>query len=301
MWRESARLGALILALAAAGVAPPCVAQPYVFLDRLPDWVAIEKNIPYDRYPDTVLDILRPKGASHGNRPGMLMIHGGGWVRQKKERVVAGFCLPYLERGFVVANVEYRLAQAAPAPAAVEDSLKAVAWFCRNAAKYGVDRRRIVITGESAGAHLALMAGMAPKSAGFGSAPRVAAIVDVFGVTDVADQLAGPNARWYAAEWIPEQPGRMELARRLSPLNCVRKGLPPVLIIHGDADDAVPYDHSVRLAKALREAGVDVEMITVPAGKHGFTIPEWERLLPQTFEFLAKRGIRGTPPEHPPR
>jgi acetyl esterase/lipase len=157
----------------------------------------------------------------------------------------------------VVANVEYRLAQAAPAPAAVNDVLKAAQWFQDHAAQYRVDRNRILATGGSAGGHLALMIAMmpiamTPASADLGPAIKIAAVIDFFGVADVADQVAGPNRRRYAEVWIPEQPDRLELARRVSPMTYVRKGLPPILALHGDADATVPYEQSVSLVKALK-------------------------------------------------
>jgi acetyl esterase/lipase len=257
----------------------------------VPDWVSVEANIPYDEYKETVLDILQPKAASEMKRPGVLVIHGGGWVGGAKERMVERYCLPYLEKGFVVANVEYRLAKAALAPAAVTDVLNAAAWFRKNAKKYNVNRKRIVVTGGSAGGHLALMVAMTSKGARFGPTGKVAAVVNVYGITDVADQLHGPNMRKYAVTWLPEQQDRMDLARRLSPMTYVRKDLPPILTIHGDADQTVPYEHGFNLTKALRDVGVDAEMISVPNGKHGFTKEEWAGLLPQIFTFLQRHGI----------
>jgi acetyl esterase/lipase len=257
----------------------------------VPDWVSVEANIPYDEYKETVLDILQPKAASEMKRPGVLVIHGGGWVGGAKERMVERYCLPYLEKGFVVANVEYRLAKAALAPAAVTDVLNAAAWFRKNAKKYNVNRKRIVVTGGSAGGHLALMVAMTSKGARFGPTGKVAAVVNVYGITDVADQLHGPNMRKYAVTWLPEQQGRMDLARRLSPMTYVRKDLPPILTIHGDADQTVPYEHGFNLTKALRDVGVDAQMISVPNGKHGFTKEEWAGLLPQIFTFLQRHGI----------
>ena len=127
----------IFLLLLLAGTA---AAQPYGPLAKLPDWVSIEGNIPYSQYPQTVLDIMRRKGETRPGRPGVLVIHGGGWVRQNKERIVQGFCLPFLERGFVVANVEYRLAPVAKAPAAVTDSLEAARWFHDHARQYGATR-----------------------------------------------------------------------------------------------------------------------------------------------------------------
>ena len=83
---------------------------------EIPDSISIEKNISYDKYPETVLDILQLKEGSKDKRPGVLCIHGGGWEGGTKETFVR-HCLPFVNQGFVVANVEYRLAKAAPAPA----------------------------------------------------------------------------------------------------------------------------------------------------------------------------------------
>lgn len=259
----------------------------------IPDWIAVESNIHYDRYPETVLDILQSKRVTGRKHPGVIVIHGGGWINGDKEQMVPTFCIPYLERGFVVANVEYRLAKAAPAPAAVTDVLNAAAWLRKNAKKYGVDRRRIVVTGSSAGGHLALMVGMTPKSARLGPSAKVAAVVNWYGIADVLDQIEGPNMREYAVAWIPESmPDREVLARRLSPMTYVRRGLPPVLTIQGDADPIVPYDQGVKLTRTLRDHGVDAEMISVPGGKHGnFGADKTAELEGRVFDFLKRRGI----------
>ena len=249
------------------------------------------KVIEYKDGDVTLKGMLAWDDAVSGKRPGVLVIHGGGWVGGTKERMVERYCLPYLEKGLVVANVEYRLAKAAPAPAAVTDVLNAAAWFRKNAKKYKVDRKRIVVTGGSAGGHLALMVAMTSKGARLGPTGRVAAVVNVYGITDLADQLHGPNMRKYAVTWLPEQSGRMDLALRLSPMTYVRRDLPPILTIHGDADQTVPYEHGSNLTKALRDVGVDAQMISVPNGKHGFTKEQWAGLLPQIFTFLQRRRI----------
>ena len=245
----------------------------------------MEANIHYDKYPETVLDILQPSAPALANRPGVIVIHGGGWVQGDKERTLEEFCLPFIRQGFVVANVEYRLAKAAPAPAAVNDVLHAAQWFHDHAAQYRVDPKRILAAGDSAGGHLALMVGMMPASV------KIAGVIDFFGISDVADQLIGPNAREYAAQWIPEQPNRMELARQMSPMTYVRKGMPPILALHGDADTLVPHEQSVKLVKAIKDAGGDAELITVPTGKHGFTQLEMSNLWPQILKWLKKHKI----------
>jgi acetyl esterase/lipase len=258
----------------------------------IPDTVSVEANIPYDHYKETVLDIYQPKENSTAKRPGVIAIHGGGWVGGTKEGYGPGVCLRYVEKGFVCASVEYRLAKVATAPAAVTDVLKAAHWFETNAKKYNVDKKRIVVTGGSAGGHLSLMVGMTPKSAKLGPPARVEAVVDFYGITDVGDQLGGPHLQDYAVEWVPEQTGRLGLASRVSPMKYVRKGLPPILCIHGDADSTVPYEHSVQLVKALRDSGDDAELVSVPQGEHGFPKPKQDEIYEQNiWPFLKKHGI----------
>lgn len=189
-----------------------------------------------------------------------------------------------------MANVEYRLAKVAPAPAALKDVLNAAKWFHDHAVDYRVDADHILVAGDSAGAHLALMVGMLPASADLGPVTKIFAIIDFYGIADVADLLDG-DARPWAQAWIPDQPGRMELARRLSPITYVRKGLPPILAIHGDADPVVPFAQSARLADALKSARSDAELIAIPGGQHGFTPDQMSALWPRIFKWLKKHKI----------
>lgn len=273
----------LFLPLAAQTAPAPAAYPP------LPAGVT-KDTVSYASYPETQLDVFQPAGGGE-KRPGVLVIHGGGWVNGTKESQWDNFVRRYLEKGFVVANVEYRLAKAAPAPAAVEDALKAAEWFVKNAKKYGADPKKIVVTGGSAGGHLSLMVGMANKSAKLGNPVKVAAVVNFYGITDVADQLGGENMRQYAVTWVPDGPGRLELAARVSPMNYVRKDLPPILTLHGDSDQTVPYDHGVRLTRSLVDVGAKAEMISVPQGRHGFPKEKLDQLYPQIFEFLKRQGI----------
>jgi dipeptidyl aminopeptidase/acylaminoacyl peptidase len=96
---------------------------------------------------------------------------------------------------------------------------------------------------------------------------KVAAIVNWYGITDVADLLDGPHIQTYAVIWLSSVENRREIARRVSPLTYVRPGLPPILTINGDADTTVPYSHATRLREALNRAGVPNELATIPAGQ----------------------------------
>jgi acetyl esterase/lipase len=253
---------------------------------------SVEKNISYSEHPETVLDVYQPKTPALGKRrPGVIVIHGGGWIEGSKDTMMEHYVLPYLAHGFVVCNVEYRLAKVAKAPAAVNDALAAAAWFRQHAKKYNVDRKRIVATGGSAGGHLALMVGMATKSAHLGPLSKVAAVVNFCGITDVEDQLQGANIRDYAVQWIPTGKDMWDVARRVSPVAYIRESAPAILTIHGTADETVPYEEGVELTRALRNAGGDAELIPVPNGGHGFTEEEMSHIYPQIWDFLRKRDI----------
>ena len=208
--------------------------------------------------------------------------------------------IPWLEMGWQVVNVEYRLARVALAPAAVEDCLCALRFINNQAKTYNIDTTRLVTSGESAGGHLSLTTAMIPESAGLdrecagAPLPRVAAVINWFGVADVGDVVDGPHRANAAASWMGSLPNRDEVARRVSPLTYVRPGLPPVLTIHGDADVTVPYQHAVRLHEALSKVNVPNQLLTIPGGKHGNFAPDERTKIYVTIrEFLAKNGLGG--------
>jgi acetyl esterase/lipase len=246
------------------------------------------------------LDIYKRRDLK-GPQPTVVFIHGGGWSLGTKEGALPNM-MPWFEAGWNVVNVEYRLAPASLAPAALEDCLCALRWIASHASEYGIDTTRLVLTGESAGGHLALAAGMIPESAGLDREcspggvpmPQVAAIVNWYGPTDVADLIGGGNARLYAVTWFGSLANREEVARRVSPLTYVRPGLPPVLTIHSDADPVVPYSHAVRLRDALENAGVPNQLVTVHGDGHGFLPEEQRRIFAMVWKFLELHGLRAT-------
>jgi len=248
---------------------------------------------------NAMLDVYAP--VAPGPHPTILHIHGGGWTGGSKESVALRL-LPYVEMGFAVVNVTYRLARVSEAPAAVEDCRCALRWVVEHAKEYGFDPNRIVSMGYSAGGHLALTTGMLPASAGLdrqcpGADPiKVAAIVNWYGITDVGDLLDGANQRAYAVTWLGSRPDRNEIAKRVSPLTYVGRDLPPILTIHGDADPTVPYQQAVRLNAALQQAGASSELVTIPAGKHGGFPPAQQlRAMDAVRAFLTRNGLMPKP------
>ena len=299
--RASVSLGLLLLLIAA-----PAPAQPAADLQSivsLGQRIRTVPNVVYARANgwEGKLDVYAQRGAPGAPAsPVVIYIHGGGWVLGTKETALVPEVLPFLAMGYSAVNVEYRLARVSLAPAAIEDCRCALRWVIAHAKDYNFDVSRIVVAGASAGGHLALTTGMVPAAAGFDSTclapaePKVAAIVDFFGITDVADLLDGPAKKpfpesWpYAVQWLGNQPNRAEVARAASPLTYVRSGVPPTIVIHGDADDTVPYAHSVRLRDALQKAGVPNQLVTIAGGGHGgFAPDEMQRLYATIQSFLT--------------
>jgi len=249
------------------------------------------------------LDVYRRRDVTTP-QPTLVFYHGGGWIAGTKEASFMSL-LPWLEMGWNVINVEYRMARVALAPAAVEDAQCALRYVVGQAKNYNIDVDRIVLSGESAGGHLALAVGMIPASAGFTSicagggfttndnaVPKVAAIINWYGITDLNDMLAGQNARAYAVQWVGGAVTRDAVAKSVSPLTYVRGDLPPILSIQGDADPIVPYSQNVRLRDALTKAGAKNELFTIPGGGHGnFKPDERTKAYAKIREFLTKNGL----------
>ena len=274
---------------------------------------SISPNIVYQRSGgvDLKLDIYRPRNFESLN-PTLMYIHGGGWTNGSKEASSLTF-LPYLEMGWTVVNVAYRLADVAHAPAAVEDTRCALRWVYRNAEQYGFDKNNIVVTGNSAGGHLALTTGMLSSDAGMErqcpgdrmrstwptgpvnmEALKVAAIINWYGITSVSDLLNnGPGTSGNFTEaWVGNSPDRVAIAARVSPINYVNEDLSPILSIHGDQDSIVPYAHGVRLHEELDRVGVSNQLITIEGGGHGgFRSDQMEDIYHEIREFFDEHDI----------
>jgi acetyl esterase/lipase len=255
----------------------------------------VTANVTYKVTPqgEQKLDVYQRIDAP-GPRPTLFFIHGGAWEHGSKDDVL-GSTLPWFEMGWTVVNINYRLTKEAIAPAGVEDCLCALHWVVANAPKYQFDLSRLVLAGASAGGQLALLVGVAPVTAGLDRdfpgvpLPRPAAIVSFSGVVDVADLMVGAHRQNFAVAWVGNQP---EVARRVSPINYVRPGLPPIFLEQGDSDRTVPYALTVKFHEALTRAGVPNQLMTVVGGGHGGYSAEEYVLIYRTLRaFLAQHHL----------
>jgi acetyl esterase/lipase len=226
------------------------------------------------------LDAFVPEGA--GPFPAVILVHGGGWnAGDKSGGPRKGYMAPIhgaLEQaGFAWFSINYRLAPKHRYPACVEDVETAIRWVKANAAKYRLDPRRIALSGESAGGHLVQLAMVRADES-----TRVAAVVPFYGRCDlIVDQKPGAELRTNLAQLFGRKTYDDE-ARRLmteaSPLLHLKRGLPPVLLVHGTADASVPYDQSVAWQKRSRELGLVCDFITIKEGVHGMI--SWDAVAP---------------------
>ena len=283
---------------------------PFVKLVRpyLPRNVAEKRDIVYTNYGsrELHLDIFFPSDRSR-TYPGVLMIHGGGWVSGNRSMLV-----PMAERlashGYITVTPEYRLGPEAHFPAAVYDLKAAIRWMRANASLYGIDANEIAAYGCSAGGELAAFLGTTNGMKKFdgdggyhGYSSRVEAVVNVDGLLDFMNVNSTkydnnpkkPSAahRWFGGSYkeIPQ------VWKEASPITYVGKATPPVLFINS----SMPHYHAGRdsMIAEMNKLGIYNEVHTIAGTPHTFWLfrPWFGKTLRCTLDFLNKTFREGNP------
>jgi len=209
----------------------------------------VAKGVPYGPDERQKLDIYAPPNPVRA--PVIIFVYGGSW--QSGDRVDYGFLATSLAaQGFVTVIPDYRLVPQVRFPAFVEDGAAATAWVTREIHKHGGDGSRIVISGHSAGAHIAAMVSLAPsylKAAG--------AVNKLRGFAG----LAGPyDFLPFEYRTIIDAFGNWPRPEETQPVRFVSQGAPPALLLHGRDDTTVLPRQTISLADRLKAAGNDVEL-----------------------------------------
>jgi len=238
-----------------------------------------------------LLDLATPKDAP-GPRPGVILIHGGGWAGGKKDDF-ADLARKLAARGYVSTTINYRLAPAHLFPAQVEDSKCAVRWMRAHADELHLDSTRLGALGGSAGGHLVMMLGLMDPSDGLegeGGWPdqssKVQAVVNVVGPFNlIGDFPDTSNAilRNFLGGTAAEKDAAY---RQASPVTYVTAGDAPHLMFMGTKDPLVPFDQGFQLVTALEKAGVTGRAEFLIGAGHGWGGAEMERTLESSFEFF---------------
>lgn len=222
-------------------------------------------------------------------KPTLIYFHGGGWASgDRTSRIM--YVLPYVERGWAVVNVDYRLLGQTNLPGCIEDCLSAVDWTFKNALKYKFDTTRIVVSGESAGGHLALMSAMIlPRMKPMGTIKphKLAAIVNWYGVSDLHTAAVSWNASYTSLVTRDFENNPEMLYTNASPVDNISRDTPPIISIHGDKDHNHLFSQSKELHEALDKARIPNELIKIQGKKHGnFTAKDFEYAFNEIWAFL---------------
>jgi acetyl esterase/lipase len=261
----------------------------------------VKKDIPYvaNPHPRQTFDLYLPK--TRGERPSTLIfwLHGGAWMLSNKDWDNVKYLVKH---GYALASVDYRLSGDAVFPAQIQDCNAALNFILAHADACGIDAKHFVIGGASAGGHLALLLGLARNEKTFGANPshKPFAILDFFGPTDLTTILdeVGPGHAHQVLEDAQQRllgslTNQLDVARVASPINYVSHKNPPVLILHGDRDDLVPYSQSQRLHSRLDQIGVSNVFITVRGAGHDGPMFETPEIQQKVISFLHESALGG--------
>ena len=247
------------------------------------------------------MDVYRPKSVEKLSKPSpaVIVVHGGGWVKGAKERFAA-LSASICRRGYVVANIEYRLAHEAKFPAAIRDCNAATAYLHSHATDLGIDANRIAVVGGSAGGHLAgLMAAgnelVELQHANTEGSTQLAAVVVMAGPMEispgrVADQSVAEPEKSFSVVWFggdaKQKAAMYQLADVASKVDAT---MPPVLFLTGSKDN--PEKNKAVQAK-LKSLGVTTGLSIVEGAKHAqWNAPEFMPMFVEAIDRFLKKNL----------
>jgi acetyl esterase/lipase len=257
-------------------------------------------------------------------KPAILWIHGGALIGGNRRGLNPEQAEKYLNAGYTIISIDYRLAPQVKLQAIIEDLEDAYRWMRAEGPKLAlIDPDRIAVIGHSAGGYLALMAGFVLK-------PSPRAIVSFYGYGDISGewysrpdpfynrqplvskeeaykavgtQIISDDKDWsrmqfylytrqkglWPMEVVGHDPDREpKVFDSYCPLRNITSDYPPTLLLHGDNDTDVPFEQSVLMSKELEHHGVQHELITIPGGGHGFDGVMEDPEIAATFDHVLK-------------
>lgn len=259
-------------------------------LDAIADQMEPTQKVVYKTINDRSLKlhIFNPHGHQASDaRAVFITFHGGGWVN-RDARYFYPFAHHFAQKGMVGISVGYRLHNKDTGIAVfdcVKDARSAVRYVRQHAEELGIDPNKIIVTGGSAGAHLA---------AGTALFDEVNESTDDLSISTTPDILVlyypviDTSIDGYGNEKIGER------WKELSPVDQVRSGLPPTLVLHGTGDTITPYSGAKRFEEKMLEAGNECQLISFEGGRHGYFIFDldlFQEAMEQTAAFIEAQGL----------
>jgi acetyl esterase/lipase len=240
---------------------------------------------------DLCLDVLGPAPLPSTPTPTVVRIDGcPGWGPGDRSSALLPFANPALARaGFLTVAISVRHTGQAIFPAQLHDVQAALGWLRRNPLGLPIDPDRIGIWGQSAGGHLAALAALTAR-------PRRTATTGVHAVVTISgpSDLLRPGGAMRIDRPSPvtalvggDVSTHREQLRAASPIAHVSAGAPPFLIIHGTADETVPYEQAERLHRALLAVGAPSRLLAIPGGQHNLR-DDWYAVANEAARFFAE-------------
>lgn len=249
---------------------------------------------------DLALDVLGPSPLPATPLPTVVRIDGlPAWGQGTRSTAMLPFANPLLaEAGFLTVAPSLRHSGQAVFPAQLDDIRATLRWLRQNPLGLPIDGDRIGIWGQSAGGHLAAMAGLT------GSARTTRDTVESDTAVQAVVTISGPSDLLHpGGQMLNDRPSpvtalvggditthRAEL-EHASPVNHVTSAAPPFLLIHGTLDETVPYDQSVRLHRTLRAVGIESKLLPIDGGHHNLGTDPEERYDGQVWYDVGAAAI----------
>lgn len=290
-----------ILSLCLALLASPVLAQtakpnPMTsdHVGKLAAPLQAAKQIVYKKVGDRELHlhVFQPGGwQASDKRACFITIHGGGWTGGEPKRMYP-FADHYAKLGLVAISVQYRLYNPKTQTSVfdcVKDARSAVRYVRAHASELGIDPQKIIVSGGSAGGHLAAATALfdavneAGEDTSVSSVPQ--ALVLLFPVIDTSKDGYG-NAK-IGERW-----------QELSPAHHVHAGVPPTITFHGTGDTVTPFKGAQAFHEAMLKAGNRSELVVNEGGQHGYlmrTQPLYNECLQKSDAFLSSLGLLKQP------
>lgn len=271
---------------------------------ELHDLLDLKANIVFSTANDEplALQLVKPQWSSGGKGfPLVVFIQGSAWTKPNQFWEIPQLC-DLAKRGFVIASVTHRSCWQMPAPAFLQDVKAALRFLKAHAADYDIDKSRVCAWGTSSGGNTALLLGLTGDDPAFetdewgGESTKVQAVVDCFGPADMqllvehyegTAPLDEANLLYALGGRDPEK--WLDNLKTVSPAEYVKPGykLPPFLLLHGDADEVVPFKDSEAMYDRLIANGYEADLVRVTNAPHEGNF--WSRqLLNIIFDFIEK-------------
>ena len=235
--------------------------------------VKITQNISFSEIPLNADLFQPPEGEENG--AAIVIVHGGGW-REGDKTQLGGYGLLLAREGFVCLCTSYRLSQEERWPAQIQDVKAAIRWIRGNSDRLSIDPERIGISGNSAGGHLSLMAGLKEVIDDFEGedgyndvSSEIKAVCSIYPPAQIR-KYENSDVTVDAYKALMGDEAQQEDYDLASPLLQIQEDFPPTMLIHGSTDSVVSLSDSTDLYDKLTNLGVPTELHIFSEEEHAF-------------------------------